>query len=125
MFASSAEFPCTSYRASFRSLLHRLLAGTAVTNNVEVFAAPLGGLFRLVDRLDVGDAAQRQRQRAALARAGEHFGLIGLQLERNRPADQGAAAFFFLRRLVDRENANIAEDDFRDGDVSALAVGVL
>jgi hypothetical protein len=33
-------------------------------------------------------------KRAALARSGEHFGLLGLQLERDRLADQRAAPSF-------------------------------
>src|SRR5260221_13572928 len=104
--SASADLPCTSYRASFRSLLHQLLAGNAVTNDVDAFVA-LGFVSLDLDRLDVDDAAQRQRQRAALARAGERLGLFGLQFQGDGFADEGIGAVLFLWRLVDRENADI------------------
>ena len=49
----------------------------------------------------------------ALARAGERLGLLGLQLERDGRADDGVLAVFFLRGLIDREHANVCQDDFR------------
>ena len=74
----------------------------------------MGFIFRAaLDDVDVGNAAQRQRQRAGLARAGEDFGLFGLELERHGLADHGVRAVFFLRRLVDRQYADVAQDDFR------------
>src|SRR2546430_7530693 len=46
---------------------------------------PYTTLFRSAfGRVDVGDAAQRERHRAALARARQQFGLLGLQFERDR-----------------------------------------
>ena len=79
----------------------------------------------VLGHVDVGDAAQRQRQRAALARARERLGLFGLQFERHGPADEGVLAFLFLRRLIDREHAHIGEDDLRMDDVGAACVGIL
>ena len=79
-----------------------------------------------VDHVEIGDAAQRQRQRAALARAGERLGLLGLQFKRHGLADHGVLAVFFLRRLVDRQNADIGQDDFRVDDIGgAGAIRVL
>ena len=54
--------------------------------------------------------------------------LLGLQFERDGLADDGVLAVLFLRRLVDRENANIGQDDFRVDDIGgagAIRVGVL
>jgi len=68
---------------------------------------------------------QRELDRAALARTSERLGLLGLQLERGGFADQRVAAFFFLRRLVDGEDTDIGQDDFRTDDVRRLAVRVL
>ena len=48
---------------------------------------------------------------------GERLRLLRLQFERDGLADDGVLAVLFLRRLVDRENANIGQDDFRDDDV--------
>src|SRR5436190_24343615 len=47
MSASSADFPCTSYRLSSRSRLHRPPPGDAVTNGADAFAAQ-------VDEMAVG-----------------------------------------------------------------------
>src|SRR6185312_3039409 len=110
--ASPAHFPCTSFQASSWSLLYRRWAGNAVTNRVDAVAAPRTLIVILVvDHVDVGDAAQRQRQRAALVRAGEGFGLLGLQLEGDGLAYDGVLALFFLRSLINRENADVVEDD--------------
>src|SRR3978361_1622237 len=121
---SASDFPCTSYRASSRSLLYRLLAGNAVANDIDaVVALDFVGLD--LDRLDVDEAAQRQRQRAALARAAQRLGLFRLQLQGDGLADEGVGAVFFLRRLVDRENPDVGQDDFRTDEIGRLAVGVL
>ena len=77
----------------------------------------------VLDHVDVGDAAQRQRQRAGLACARQRLGLLGLQLKRHGLADDGVLAVFFLRRLIDREHANVRQDDFRVDDVGAVVVG--
>jgi len=39
--------------------------------------------------------------------------MLRLQLERYGLADHGVLTFFFLRGLIDRENANVCQDDFR------------
>ena len=65
------------------------------------------GDFHLVD---VGDAAQGQRQRAGLARGGKSARLLGLQLQRHGLADDGILAVLFLRGLIDGEHANVATE---------------
>ena len=67
--------------------------------------------------LGVGDAAQRQRQDAHLAGAGQRFGLPGLQLERGGLADQIGLAVLLLGRLVDREHADVRQDHLGDDDL--------
>src|SRR6185437_4100356 len=110
--ASPAYFPCTSFQTSFWSLLYRRWAGNAVTNHVDAVAPPRTLIvIPVVDHVDVGDAAQRQRQRAGLVRTGEGFRLLGLQLEGDGLAHDGVLALFFLRSLIDRENADVGEDD--------------
>src|SRR6202008_2853581 len=52
-----------------------------------------------------------------LARGGESGGLLGLQFERDRAADDVVGALFLLWRLVDREHANIGQRDLGDDDV--------
>src|SRR6476620_1917580 len=109
------------------SLLCRRLGRYAVANDIDAVAAPVSLVVGVaLDDVDVGDAAQRQRQRAALARAGERFGLFRLQLQRHGPADQGGLAVFFLRRLVDRQHADVGQDDFRIDRIGpAVSVRVL
>src|SRR6266850_5560050 len=121
--SASADYPCTSYRASFRSLLDHRLGADAITNDVEAFAAP-DFFFHLGDRVGIGDAAQRQRYRAGLARARQRLGLLGFQLEGRGPADARAGTVFFLRRLVDRENPNVGQDDFRADDIGQFVVPI-
>ena len=58
----------------------------------------------------------------ALARAGERLGLFGLQLQRHGLADHGVLAVFFLRRLIDREHADVGQDDFRVDDVGCAGL---
>src|SRR3954453_21625569 len=101
MSAFFAVSPRISYRASFQSLLCRRRTGNAVTNDVDGVAA----LGRLVIRLDlggvdVGNAAQCQRERAALARACERLGLLRPQFQRDGLADNDVLPVLFLRRLV-------------------------
>ena len=61
----------------------------------------------------IGDAAQRQRQRAELLRQRQRFGLTRRELERRGLADHDLLAVLFLDVLVDRQHAHIAEDRFR------------
>src|ERR1700732_5468339 len=67
--------------------------------------------------------------RSAMLRSGsEDRRLLGLQLERCGLADDGVLAVLFLRRLIDRENADIGQDGFRDHDVgssSAIRIRIL
>jgi hypothetical protein len=79
----------------------------------------------VLDHVEIGDAAQRQRQRAALTRARQRLGLLGLQFERDGLADYGVLAVLFLRLLVDREHADIRQNDFRVDDVGTAIVGIL
>jgi hypothetical protein len=61
-----------------------------------------------------------------LWRARERLPLLGAQFKRHGLADHGALAVLFLRRLVDRKNANICEDDLRIDDIGrAAAVRIL
>src|SRR5690349_13961429 len=111
------------------SLLNRRRADDPIANHVHAFAAPrprLSVLVERLDHLDIGDRAQRQRKAAALPRTGERLGLLGLELQCYGPADEGALAFLFLRRLVDRQNAHVGQDDLGLDDVRrALALQTL
>src|SRR5205807_6816934 len=95
-FASLTDFPQTSSRASFRSLLCRRLIGDPVANHVDAPVSFLNLLFGTAfgRRVDIGDAAQRECQRAALACARQRLGLLGLQFERDGAADEGVDALF-------------------------------
>ena len=62
----------------------------------------------------VEQAAQRERQRAELARLRERFGLARRELERRGLADHDALAVLFLDRLVDREHADVGQDRLAD-----------
>ena len=76
-------------------------------------------------RVDIGDAAQRERQRAALAGARQRLGLLGLQFERDGAADEGVDALFFLRRLIDRQHTDVGENDFGLDGVASAALRIL
>src|SRR5207237_5200065 len=76
-------------------------------------------------RVDIGDAAQRERQRAALARARQRLGLLGLQFERDGAADEGVDALFFLRRLIDRQHTDVGENVFGLDSVACAALRIL
>ena len=67
----------------------------------------------------VEQAAQRQRQRAELARQRERLGLARRELERRGLADHDALAVLFLDRLVDREHAHVGQDRFAGVDFDA------
>src|SRR6267142_266335 len=123
-FASPTYFPQTSFRTSFRSLLCRSFTGDPVTNDVDVIAL-LNLFFRPIrGPVGIGDAAQRQRYGAGLARTRERLGLLGLQLERGRPADESVDALLFLWCLVDRQHPDIGENDFRRDDIGQFLVPI-
>src|ERR1700759_3624334 len=114
--ALSADFPPTSFRSSpwsrlYSSLLRRGRRRDAVANDIDAVAALAVALvFGIAfDKAGVGDAAQRQRQRAGLPHACQRLGLVGLQFERHGLAEHGVLAVFLLRRLINRENADIAQ----------------
>src|SRR4051812_3772786 len=119
--ASSPDFSCSSYRNSYQSLLCRRRTWNAVANHVDAFA-PLQGLLVsfVFDHVDIADAAQRQRQRAGLARTGERLRLFGSQLERYRLSNDGVLAVFLLWRLIDGENAYVWQNDFRLDDIGCI-----
>src|SRR6266576_760698 len=93
-----------------RSLLWRYRTWNAVANDIHAFAAldDIDGLFR---RVDIGNAAQRQRQRAALPGASQYLRLVRLQFERGGLADHAVRAVLFLGRLVAGQPANVAPAD--------------
>ena len=68
-------------------------------------------VFRLIGRT-VGDAAQRQRQRAELLRQRQRFRLTRQKLKRRGLANDDLLAVFLFDSLIDRENANVAENRF-------------
>src|SRR6266849_3283830 len=109
--SASASVPVWRARAS-------VSACSGFRSDIDAVATP----ERLIvgsglDRVEIGNAAQRQRQRAGLARAGKRLGLLGLPFKRDGLADHDVLAVFFLRSLVDSEHANIGQDDFRDDDI--------
>src|SRR5579875_3556298 len=87
---------------------HRL--AHAETHHVHRVAARLvelaGSAFA-----DIAEAAQRERQRAGLPRQGDGLDLARRQLERGRLAHDDLLAVFLLELLVDREHADVAQDD--------------
>src|SRR5579871_2448212 len=115
--ASETDFPRTSYRLVLWSLLDRRGAVHSVTNHIDAGARVASLVERDFHLVDVGDAAQGERERAGLARRRENHGLFGLQLERRGLADDDVLAVLFLRGLIDGENANIRENDLRDDEV--------
>src|ERR1700742_3597684 len=96
----------------------------AVADDVDAWALArvVGGDRPLVD---VGDAAQCERQRSGLARGSNLGGLLGLQFKRDGPADHVVGAFFFLRRLVDGEDSNIGQCDLGDDKIGQLRIRIL
>ena len=90
----------------------------------------LATLRRLVlgpgfNRVGVHDATKRQRHGAALTRARQRLRLFRLQFKRYGFADHGGLAIFLFWRLVDSENADIAEDDLGTDDIGRAAVRIL
>ena len=70
----------------------------------------------VVDSLSVllasSEAAQRERQRAELARQRERLGLARGEFQRRGLADDDALAVFLFDRLVDRQHADVGQDRF-------------
>src|SRR5437762_13559961 len=103
MSAAPAEFLRVSYPRPFPSLLRHRRTWDSVANHANGFTSPqtliVGSVF---DHVDVSHAAQCQRQRAGLARAGQRLGLLRPQLERNCLADNRVLAVLFVRRLIAR-----------------------
>src|ERR1700746_344095 len=96
--ASSPILPRTSSRLSSSSRLRRgqrRPARDAEADDVDalgIFHAGIDGL----DRIGVGDAAQRQRQRARLTGGRERGCFVWLQLQRDGLADDGALTVLLL-----------------------------
>src|SRR3954454_19007196 len=114
MSAAPAEFLRVSFPRPFPSLLRHRRAWDAIANHADGFTSLrtliVGSVF---DHVDVGHAAQRQRQRAGLARASQRLGLLRPQLERNGLADNRVLAVLLFWGLIDREDANVRKNDFR------------
>ena len=65
----------------------------------------------LSDGIDVGDAAQRQRERAGLVGGASASVCSGFSSSVTVSTDHRVLAILFLGRLVDREDADVRQDD--------------
>src|SRR5581483_9860334 len=87
-------------------------------NHVDGISLALVGIVGLAFA-GVGDAAQRERQRAALARNSDKLRLGGRELQHRRLADDHFLPVLLLELLIDRQYANVAEDRLAAHEVAA------